>query len=67
MSCASSANDHVLQSFEVFSDGKISFSNRKNWCVFFFSEKHNSRLNRKGVAIPRKNVGLWLEFALFGS
>ena len=28
---------------------------------------HNSKLNKKGVAVFRKNVGLWLEFVLFGS
>ena len=32
--------------------------------VFFRNlDLYNSRLNKKRVVIPRKNVGLWLEFA----
>ena len=38
--------------------------------MFLFSnlDPHNStKLNIKRIAIPKKNVGLWLEFALSGS
>ena len=35
--------------------------------VFFKNfDPPKSRLKRKRVVIPREDVGLWLEFALFG-
>ena len=54
----------ILSTFKKvkrFHTGKID--------VFFrnFDPHNSTRLNRKRVVIPKKNVSLWLEFALFGS
>ena len=71
----------VIMSFKVlkyFSSDKISFfffaslwqQDLRLEKLMFFSEisTHTTiRLNRKRVVILRKNVVLWLEFALFGS
>ena len=52
---------------------KKEISKKKNLFFFFFFffffrnlDPHNGGFNRKRVAILRKDVGLWLEFAFFG-
>ena len=70
----------LLKVLKYFSSGKISFflfatlwlqDFKQKKIYVFFSQNPQSHttvtLNRKWVVIPRKNVGLYLEFVLLGS
>ena len=70
----------LLKVLKYFSSGKISFflfatlwlqDFKQKKIYVFFPQKSQSHttvtLNRKWVVIPRKNVGLYLEFVLLGS
>ena len=69
----------LFKVLKYFPSGKISFflfaglllqDLKLEKLMSFFSEISTDTtitLNRKRVVFPRKNVGLWLEFALFGS
>ena len=40
------------------------FCEKKHQYFLINFDPHNGRLTRKRIAIPKKNVGLWLEFVL---